>query len=86
MHALDIDLIASTHAHDPCLAEPILGNVVYALLLLLCVPPPHPCLPQDIESFLERSVYLELGVTLSEKWRENKDALEKFGYFDPMLV
>jgi GTP-binding protein Era len=41
---------------------------------------------QDIESFLERGVFLELGVALSERWRENKDALEKFGYFDPMLV
>jgi GTPase Era involved in 16S rRNA processing len=41
---------------------------------------------QDIEEFLEQPVYLEMGVQLSERWQENKDALANFGFFDPMLI
>lgn len=41
---------------------------------------------QEIETFLGRPVYLELGVQCSDKWRESKDALERFGYFDPFFV
>jgi GTPase Era involved in 16S rRNA processing len=36
----------------------------------------------EIEQFLEREVYLELSVEVSEAWRENKKSLESFGYFD----
>lgn len=35
---------------------------------------------QDIESFLEREVYLELRVKVREKWRSNLNMLKSFGY------
>jgi len=41
---------------------------------------------KDIEEFLGRPVFLELGVDVSEKWRDSKAQLEKFGYMDPMLM
>eukprot|EP00983_Pelagomonas_calceolata_P126909 1161349-Pelagomonas_calceolata.AAC.1 len=45
-----------------------------------------PWLVQDIEDFLERPVFLELSVQCSEKWRDSKDMLRKYGYFDPAYV
>ncbi len=41
---------------------------------------------QDVEEFLEQPVYLELGVQVSERWQESKEALERMGYWDPMLI
>lgn len=41
---------------------------------------------KEIEAFLERGVYLELSVQVSKDWRDSKDALNKYGYFDPMLI
>uniref|UniRef100_A0A7S3QV87 Era-type G domain-containing protein n=1 Tax=Dunaliella tertiolecta TaxID=3047 RepID=A0A7S3QV87_DUNTE len=41
---------------------------------------------KDIEDFLERPVFLELSVQCSEKWRDSKDMLRKYGYFDPAYV
>jgi len=38
---------------------------------------------KDIETFLEREVYLELSVEVSEGWRQDRKALESYGYFDP---
>lgn len=43
------------------------------------VPPPHA---QDIEEFLERPVFLELSVQCSQKWRDNKEALKSYGYYE----
>ncbi len=31
-------------------------------------------------------VYLELSVEVSKSWRENKQSLEKYGYFDAMYT
>lgn len=44
------------------------------------------CHAQDIEEFLEQPVYLELSVQVAEKWQDSKESLERFGYFDPMLI
>jgi GTP-binding protein Era len=35
---------------------------------------------EEIETFLERSVYLELWVKVKEKWRKNEAAVREFGY------
>lgn len=35
---------------------------------------------EDIETTLERSVFLELWVKVKEKWRENEATLKEFGY------
>ena len=40
----------------------------------------------EIEEFLGRPVFLELKVQLSQNWRENKEVLGQFGYFDPLLT
>lgn len=48
--------------------------------------PSHVWCLQDIEEFLEQRVYLELGVQVMEKWQDSKEALQRFGYFDPMLI
>ena len=37
---------------------------------------------QDIEEFLERPVYLELSVQCVQKWRDNKEDLRRFGYYE----
>lgn len=37
---------------------------------------------RDIENFLEREVYLELRVKVKEKWRSDKNALKRFGYYN----
>lgn len=34
----------------------------------------------DIEKFIQRSVYLELHVSVRQKWRQNDNALRDFGY------
>jgi GTP-binding protein Era len=39
-----------------------------------------------IEEFLERPVYLELGVKAVGDWRTKKDSLKEFGYYDPLLI
>lgn len=39
---------------------------------------------KDIEEFLGRPVFLELSVQVAKDWREDKDALNKFGYFDQL--
>lgn len=36
-----------------------------------------------VEDFLERPVYLELGVEVAKDWRESKSDLTKYGYYDP---
>ncbi|MEW5298993.1 MAG: hypothetical protein WDW38_004909 [Sanguina aurantia] len=41
---------------------------------------------REIETFLDRPVYLELQVQVSKGWRDSKDALTKFGYFDANLI
>jgi len=41
---------------------------------------------EEIESFLERPVYLELSVQLAENWRTSKDALSKYGYYDALYI
>eukprot|EP00798_Chlamydomonas_sp_ICE-L_P008037 gene8037-1271_t len=38
---------------------------------------------EDIEQFLERSVYLELSVKVAADWREKKESLEQFGFYSP---
>ncbi|KAG1679801.1 hypothetical protein FOA52_012713 [Chlamydomonas sp. UWO 241] len=40
----------------------------------------------DIEKFLDREVFLELSVEVSESWRTSKKALEEYGYFDSMYT
>jgi GTP-binding protein Era len=35
---------------------------------------------KEIEEFLQREVFLELHVKVSEKWRDNKSKLRQFGY------
>jgi len=35
---------------------------------------------EEIETFLEKSVYLELWVKVKEKWRKNESAVREFGY------
>ena len=37
---------------------------------------------KDLESFLEKKVFLELHVKVSKNWRENELQLKRFGYFD----
>lgn len=41
---------------------------------------------REIEAFLGRGIYLELSVQVSKDWRDSKEALSKYGYFDPMLI
>ncbi|GFR51998.1 hypothetical protein Agub_g14533, partial [Astrephomene gubernaculifera] len=41
---------------------------------------------QEIETFLGRGVYLELSVQVAKDWRDNKEALNKYGYFNPMII
>ncbi len=35
---------------------------------------------------LDLQVYLELQVQVSKEWRENKQSLEKYGYFDSLYT
>ena len=35
---------------------------------------------KEIETFLGRSVYLELWVKVKEKWRKDESAVREFGY------
>jgi len=35
---------------------------------------------KDIESFLEKHVYLELSIKVAKEWREDERALKRFGY------
>ncbi|KAG2428378.1 hypothetical protein HYH02_014394 [Chlamydomonas schloesseri] len=41
---------------------------------------------KEIEAFLGRGVYLELSVQVDKDWRDDKDALSKYGYFNPMII
>ncbi|EFJ46362.1 Era-like protein [Volvox carteri f. nagariensis] len=41
---------------------------------------------REIETFLERGVYLELSVQVDKDWRDDKEALNKYGYFNPMMI
>ncbi|GIL66176.1 hypothetical protein Vafri_19783 [Volvox africanus] len=41
---------------------------------------------KEIEAFLEREVYLELSVQVDKDWRDNKEALNAYGYFNPMMI
>ncbi|GLC40143.1 hypothetical protein PLESTB_000881700 [Pleodorina starrii] len=41
---------------------------------------------REIEAFLERQVYLELSVQVDKDWRDDKEALNKYGYFNPMMI
>lgn len=38
----------------------------------------------DIETFLERPVFLVMEVKLAKAWREDKEALTKYGYYDAL--
>ncbi|KAG2423360.1 hypothetical protein HXX76_015408 [Chlamydomonas incerta] len=41
---------------------------------------------REIETFLGRGVYLELSVQVDKDWRDDKEALSKYGYFNPMII
>eukprot|EP00198_Chlamydomonas_reinhardtii_P011161 XP_001700498.1 ERA-like protein, small ras-type GTPase [Chlamydomonas reinhardtii] len=41
---------------------------------------------KEIETFLGRGVYLELSVQVDKDWRDDKEALSKYGYFNPMII
>jgi len=37
---------------------------------------------KEIENFLEREVFLELRIKVKEKWRNDKNMLKRFGYYN----
>ncbi|KAG2487099.1 hypothetical protein HYH03_014212 [Edaphochlamys debaryana] len=41
---------------------------------------------REVETFLGRGVYLELSVQVDKGWRDDKEALNKYGYFNPMMI
>lgn len=40
----------------------------------------------EVESFLQRPVFLELSVQVAADWRDRPESLKNFGYFDPLLI
>ncbi|KXZ48547.1 hypothetical protein GPECTOR_27g718 [Gonium pectorale] len=41
---------------------------------------------REIETFLGREVFLELSVQVDKDWRDDKEALSKYGYFNPQMI